>query len=110
MAEKKYAEYFDDFDWPWYMPSVGKYEKILKQFGFKEAKVWGENADKFFHDVEAMTKWINQPSIVPFLKCIDEPDKRSFRDMVTERMIEETIQDDGRCFETFRRINVFAKK
>lgn len=110
MAEKKYAESFDDFDWPWYMPSVDEYEKILKQFGFKEAKVWGENADKFFHDAEAMTKWIDQPSIVPFLKCIDEPDKRSFQDMVTERMIEETIQDDGRCFETFRRINVFAKK
>ena len=45
MVEKKYAEYFNDFDWPWYMPSVNEYENILGQFDFKEAKAWGENPD-----------------------------------------------------------------
>lgn len=110
MAEKKYAEYFGNFDWPWYMPTVSEYEKNLKQFGYKEAKVWGENADRYFPDAETMTKWIDQPSIVPFLKCVDDADKQPFRDAVVERMVEETIQPDGICFETFRRINVFAKK
>ncbi len=32
------------------------------------------------------------------------------RDEVVERMIEETLQDDGRYFETFRRINVLVRK
>ena len=68
MAEKEYAEYFEDFNWPWYMPSVDEYEKILKQFGFKEVKVWGENADRFFPDAEAITKWFDQPRFVHFLK------------------------------------------
>ena len=110
MAEKKYAEYFIDFDWPWYTPSVSEYEKILEQFGFKEAKVWGENADRFFPDTQTISKWVEQPSLVPFLKCVSDTDKQSFRDTAIERMIKETIQTDGRCFETFRRINVFAKK
>lgn len=110
MAEKEYSGYFNGFDWPWYMPSVDEYEKILKGCKFKEAKVWGENADRYFANTEAMIKWIDQPSIVPFLKCIDGPDKHDFRDKVVERMTEETIQEDGTCFETFRRINVFAKK
>jgi len=29
---------------------------------------------------------------------------------VVERMIKETLQDDGTYFETFRRINVLARK
>ena len=110
MAEDKYAGYFASFDWPWYMPSVAEYEKTLKQFDFKQARVWPENADTYFPDADAMTKWIDQPSLVPFLKCITAADKQSFRDTVVQRMIKETIQNDGACFETFRRINVSAKK
>ncbi len=53
-----------------------------------------------------MIRWIDQPSIVPFLACVAEEQKKEFRDYVVKRMIEETKQSDGRCFETFRRINV----
>ena len=28
MAEKKYAGYFNQFDWPWYMPTIEEYEKL----------------------------------------------------------------------------------
>ena len=110
MAEKKYVEYFGDFDWPWYMPVIDEYEKIVTQSGFAEVKVWGENADRYFADAETMTGWIEQPSLVPFLKCVGQKDKQSFRDTVVEKMVKETLQPDGTCFETFRRINVFAKK
>jgi hypothetical protein len=47
---------------------------------------------------------------VPFLACVAEKDKAPFREFVVRRMIEETEQSDGRCFETFRRVNVFARK
>ena len=57
-----------------------------------------------------MTGWIDQPSLVPFLKQIEPRDKQSFRDFVVDKMIEEMRQKDGICFETFRRINVFAGK
>ncbi|MCP4721169.1 MAG: hypothetical protein GY860_17080 [Desulfobacteraceae bacterium] len=57
-----------------------------------------------------MTKWIDQPSIVPFLKCIPEQEKNNFRNYVVERMIEKTKQQDSTCFETFRRVNSKAKK
>jgi trans-aconitate methyltransferase len=110
MADKKYAGYFKNFDWPWFMPTLGEYEKILEASSFQEAKVWGENADYFFPDKDTMIRWIDQPSLVPFLKHIDGPDKNAFRDAVVDRMVKETMQDDGRHFETFRRINVFAKK
>jgi trans-aconitate 2-methyltransferase len=70
----------------------------------------GENADRYFTDTGAMVKWVDQPSLVPFLYRVDQPAKEEFRDFVVERMIDETLQPDGTCFETFRRINAFARK
>ena len=71
-------------------------------------RVWGENADRLFPSTEAMIRWIDQPSLVPFLAYVAEPVKESFRDFVVSRMIERMKQGDARCFETFRRINVSA--
>jgi trans-aconitate methyltransferase len=110
MSLDSYAPYFRGFDWPWYMPAVDKYRSLVQGFPFTEATVWGENADRYFPDAEAMICWIDQPSLVPFLHCVAEVDKPSFREWVVQRMIEETQQEDGRCFETFRRINLLARK
>ncbi|MBT3363317.1 MAG: methyltransferase domain-containing protein [Chloroflexi bacterium] len=105
-----YKRYFIDFSWPWYMPPVDEYKSIAQISMFKDVKVWEENADRFFSDQEAMIKWIDQPSLVPFLKHIPESDKQAFRDTVVEQMIARTKQADGTCFETFRRINLTARK
>ena len=61
-------------------------------------------------NAEEMVRWIDQPSLVPFLVCIAEKDRGGFRDAVVEKMLERTRQKDGTCFETFRRINVSAQK
>jgi len=106
----QYSRYFSELEWPWFMPRVEEYEAVVRQFRFRDIRVWGEIADRYFRDSETMAKWIDQPSLVPFLRCLDEADKQSFRDFVVERMIEETQQHDGTCFETFRRVNVFARK
>ena len=110
MRHGKYAQYFDGFVWPWYMPSVEEYRSLMEQASFQEVHVWDENADRFFPDSKALVKWIDQPSIVPFLASVGEEDSTGFREFVISRMLEETTQADGRCFETFRRINVFARK
>ena len=110
IVEEKYEKYFRNFYWPWYMPNVNEYKKILNQANFSKAKVWTENADKYFPNPEEMVKWIDQPSLVPFLKFVEIHDKRAFRDYVIEHMIIETSQPDGTCFEKFQRINVFANK
>jgi trans-aconitate 2-methyltransferase len=107
---EEYREYFSEFRWPWYTPSLDEYENVLKDFAFSELNVWVENEDRFFPDKEAVIEWINQPNIVPFLEYIPEEKKKIFREIVTEQMIKETLQENGRCFETFRRINVFARK
>jgi len=109
MDRAPYADYFADFEWPWYMPTIDEYRKLVDESPFREASVWGENADRHFPDAEAMIAWIDQPSLVPFLRYVDGPNKQSFRDAVVARMIEETQQDDGRCFETFRRVNVLGR-
>ncbi|HEY5914447.1 MAG TPA: methyltransferase domain-containing protein [Verrucomicrobiae bacterium] len=101
---------FDVFQWPWYMPVVGEYDALVQRSGLRDLRVWGENADRFFPDADAMVKWIDQPSLVPFLPCVVEGDRSRFRDFVVRRMLETTRQPDGRCFETFRRVNVFARK
>ena len=105
-----YSEYFENFIWPWFMPRLEEYEKLVRQHGFRELSVWEENADRYFENQEEMIKWIDQPSIVPFLKHLPEIRKERFRNEVVHRMVRRTIQPDGTCFETFRRINVFARK
>jgi trans-aconitate methyltransferase len=110
MKTPQYAEYFNNFVWPWYMPDIQEYEILVKKSPFSEATIWGENADRYFPNIEEIVKWVDQPSIVPFIECIPECDKKAFRDTVVEKLIQETIQENGTCFETFRRINVNAKK
>jgi len=111
MGQEEYASFFEGFTWPWYMPAIEEYQKLVNQIPFKEARVWSENADRYFPDREAMTAWIDQPSIVPFLKYLDDDNhKKHFRNTVVHQMIRETLQDDGTCFETFRRVNLFAVK
>ena len=110
MLQPQFAQYFKSFTWPWYMPTIAEYEHLASQSQFIEVKVWGEIADRYFPNKDAMIKWVDQPSIVPFLEHIPVEAKSSFRDYVVERMIGETLQVDGRCFETFRRINLLGKK
>jgi trans-aconitate 2-methyltransferase len=110
MALPDFAKYFEKFTWPWYMPTIEEYQLLAEGAGFRSARVWGENADRFFPDAEVLIKWVDQPSLVPFVTCIAEHDKPPFRDYVVRRMIEETRQEDGTCFETFRRINLLARK
>jgi trans-aconitate methyltransferase len=110
ISREEFSVYFENFEWPWYMPAVDTYAALVASSGFAGVRVWGENADRFFPDAEAMIRWIDQPSIVPLLACVAEEHKRQFRDYVVGRMLGETQQSDGRCFETFRRINVSAQK
>jgi len=110
MARDEYRSFFAEFDWPWYMPSVDEYEALAKSSGLHDARLWDELADRYFQDAETMIKWVDQPTLVPFFPPIPDPVKSSFRDFVVNSMLEETKQADGRCFETFRRINVSATK
>ncbi len=110
MKENRYKEYFHHFEWPWYMPSVEEYHKKISDCNFVDIEIQEENADRYFSDSEEMIKWINQPCIVPFIQCVPDEKKEDFRKSVIEKMIEKTRQPDGRCFETFRRINLKALK
>jgi len=110
MSQEDFSAYFANFQWPWYMPTINEYAFLVRSTGLAGAEVWGENADRFFADAEEMVRWVDQPSIVPFLACVPDQQKSQFRDFVVGRMIAETRQDDGRCFETFRRVNVYARK
>ena len=110
MAMEQFAGYFVKFEWPWYMPTIDEYRNLVESSGLQDARVWGENADRYFPDEDALIGWVDQPNLVPFLVHVPTPNKDAFREFVVRRMVEETKQDDGRCFETFRRINLSATK
>lgn len=110
MEKEEFSRYFSDFSWPWYMPAIDEYAQLVHESELKAAKVWGENADRYFPDTDTMIGWVDQPSLVPFLACVPEPHKAVFREYVVAEMIRETKQTDGRCFENFRRINLLASK
>ncbi len=107
---EEYRKYFSGFQWPWYTPTLDEYENILKDFVFSELNIWEENKDRFFPDKEAVIRWVNQPNIVPFLEYIPEDKKELFRVIVIKQMTKEALQENGKYFEKFRRINIFAKK
>jgi trans-aconitate 2-methyltransferase len=110
MAMPAYQSDFRDFSWPWFMPTAEEYQDLMDRSAFSEVRVWLENADHRFADAEAMIRWVDQPSLVPFLAHLAEAQRKPFRDLVVEQMVSETAREDGRCFETFRRINVFGRK
>ncbi|HEY3421397.1 MAG TPA: methyltransferase domain-containing protein [Methanomassiliicoccales archaeon] len=109
VSSPRYARYFEHFIWPWYMPSVDEYREKVRTTGLYEFQVWGEVVDRRFTAAE-MTGWIDQPSIVPLLEQIASDDKEAFRNDTVARMLERTEKDEGTYLETFRRINLLAKK
>ncbi|MDO4341097.1 MAG: methyltransferase type 11, partial [Eubacteriales bacterium] len=110
MGEEKYRKSFQGFEWPWYMPEKEEYEKLAENIGFSMLSVTEEHADRYFSDAEEMIRWIDQPSLVPFIKCVPEALKEEYRNEVMEEMLKKTLQPDRTCFETFRRIRVWAVK
>jgi trans-aconitate 2-methyltransferase len=106
----QFRRYFYNYQWPWYMPEVEEYRILVQQYPFTSIEVWGEKADRHFSDADSITRWIDQPSLVPFKSILQPPGRGIFRDMVVQRMLEATRQPDGTYFETFRRINVAARK
>jgi trans-aconitate 2-methyltransferase len=110
MTHSEYAACFADFRWPWYMPAVREYEPLLCNAGFVDVVVSEENADRLFASADEMTAWIDQPSLVPFLRRLPVDIGVRFRDDVVSAMVSRTRRSDGRCFETFRRIDVSATK
>ena len=110
MALKEFVTYFTTFEWPWHMPPVDDYRALVECSELHDIRVWGEHEDRYFPDAETMIRWVDQPNLMPFLGVIPTHQTDTFRTFVVKRMIEETKQDDGTFFETFRRINVSAVK
>jgi len=110
MNREAYKRYFADFEWPWCMPTILDYRRLLTVNNFGKIRIWDENADRYFKDVDEMISWIDQPAIVPFITRIDDSEKVNFRKAVIDKMVSITREGDGRCFETFRRINVYGEK
>ena len=92
------------------MPSKSHYADLISNIGFSHFTITKVNRDRYFSTSDEMIKWIDQPSIVPFMECIPNPLKSSFRKEVIEEMLERTRQPDGTCFETFRRLQIYAQK
>ncbi|MDE7422169.1 MAG: methyltransferase domain-containing protein [Lachnospiraceae bacterium] len=110
IQNEKYKQYFSGFQWPWYMPTKIDYEKIIIASGFSVYNITEVNRDRYFTNADEMIKWIDQPSIVPFIEVIPNELKSAFRKDVIKAMIEKTLQPNGTCFETFQRIHVTATK
>ncbi len=110
MREEPFYELFRDFIWPWYMPGVEEYQRILERSPFADYRVELENADRWFASVEELVGWIEQPSLVPFISALEGDKRELFRDLAVQRMLDRTADSDGRYFETFRRITILARK
>jgi trans-aconitate 2-methyltransferase len=41
MFHDSFKKYFSRFAWPWYMPTVSEYERLVEQTGLRHVRVWG---------------------------------------------------------------------
>ncbi|WP_321430541.1 methyltransferase domain-containing protein [uncultured Methanolobus sp.] len=110
MSSPDFKDDLSSFDWPWYMPGVEEYKKLLVESGFEDLRVWMENADRNFPDEESYVGWIDQPSIVPFVSFLPGNKALHFREHVVREAKKIAVQEDGTYFEYFRRLNVYAIK
>ena len=110
MKRPLFAAAFNDFQWPWYMPAGEEYDELVRSAGFREAKVWSENKDRWFDNSDVMIRWVDQPCLIPFLAVLPPADRQRFREEVVEEITRRTVGADGRCFVPFRRINLLARK
>jgi trans-aconitate methyltransferase len=110
MALPAFSAQFAGFHWLWFMPSIETYASLAVAAGLRDVRVWGGDADRYFPDTGVLLRWVDQPCLVLFLPHITGADREAFRSCVHARMIEETLRPDGRCFEVFRCVNVFARK
>lgn len=110
MIEDKYIDFFRDFEMPWFMPSKNQYKDLISNIGYSDFTITEVNRDRYFPTSDEMIKWIDQPCIVPFLECLPDILKSTFRKEVVEEMLEKAQQPDGTCFESFRRLQIYAKK
>lgn len=110
ILENNYAKYFENFEWPWFLPSKEQYTELISTIGFATYTIKGKNRDRYFSNTEEIIRWIDQPCIVPFIKYIPDELKENFRQEIIEEMLKRTQQPDGTCFETFRRIQIYARK
>jgi trans-aconitate 2-methyltransferase len=109
MADGRFRPQFTGFEWPWYMPGVDEYRGLMAESeAFTDVRVEGENADRTMTQDE-LVRWLDQPSLVPFLKHLPPEDAQTFRDAAVDAMLAATKHGEDEYFETFRRIDVFAK-
>lgn len=109
-TEDNYMDFFRDFEMPWFMPSKSHYEELIANIGYSHFTITEVNRDRYFSTSDEMIQWIDQPCIVPFIECIPAVLKSTFREEVIEEMLKKTQQSDGTCFETFRRLQIYAQK
>ncbi len=110
MALPEFAGCFSGFQWPWYMPSAHEYRKLAGSVAFDTLSVWEENADRVFPDEQGLIGWLDQPSLVPFMKHLPHNVRAPFRTAIVEAMLRETKVESGGYLETFRRLNFMARK
>jgi trans-aconitate methyltransferase len=110
IKEPRYMNYFANFQWPWFMPSKSQYTELIAELDFPDYAVKEINRDRYFSNASEMVQWIDQPCIVPFTEHLPYRIKADFRREVVEEMLRRTRQPDGTCFETFRRLMVYARK
>ncbi len=110
MALPRYADALAGFRWPWFFPSAGEYEGLLRASPFSEWQIWTEPKDQIFASPDALIGWIDNPCLIPFLQALPPELRQPFRNGVVSAMLVECRELDGTFREHFIRLNLWAKR
>ena len=110
MAEAPFATAFAAFRWPWFDVQPDAYRAMLATVGFVDVEVLAGDVVVEFAGADEVRRWLEQPTLVPFLAVLDPHRRDAFRDLVVARMTAASSGADGVHREWFRRIAVTARK
>jgi len=98
MEQVDFAARFQTFSWPWFMPTVAQYERLVATLPFRTTRVSCEKGFRMVPDAEALTEWLDRVLLPPFFAVLPTADERDlFRAYVLTALLMSVRQPDGRC-------------
>lgn len=103
-----YEKFFIGWESPWYFPIKEEYEKILRDTGFNNVKIFYRDYRLVFDSINEVFNWWSSAGIRPYLDVLPEKEQEYFK-YAFAMSFENNRTEKGIEFN-FRRLFAFAEK
>lgn len=110
LLHPEWKSYFQDFEFPYYFPSIEDYEVLLPMFGFQINRLELINKDALHDSKETFKGWI-RTTWLPYLEKIPAEKKEDFIELLaTNYLAKVPLDAEGKVHVNMIRLEVEANK